>query len=123
MSLFVCGKFTLHGGDQSDWLIDCTALTLDDLDTLASMVSTRLCAFRSVYGIPLGGVLFAAALGRYKRTYGTTLIVDDVLTTGTSMEAAREELRMEHRPAIGVVIFSRGPCPEWVTPIFTAAWS
>jgi hypothetical protein len=45
------------------------------------------------------------------------LIVDDVLTTGASMEAARAKLWPGSLP-LGVVIFARGPCPDWVWPIF-----
>lgn len=43
--------------------------------------------------------------------------MDDVLTTGamTSMEEAR------HGEAIGFVLFARGQCPSWVTPLFTMA--
>lgn len=40
------------------------------------------------------------------------LIVDDVLTTGASMEEARAG-----RPARGMVLFSRmSPWPAWITP-------
>jgi orotate phosphoribosyltransferase len=44
------------------------------------------------------------------------LIVDDVLTTGKSME----EMRKKHSNVltIGVVLFARGKCPKWVEPIF-----
>lgn len=49
------------------------------------------------------------------------LIVDDVLTTGTSMiEAKNKELNNYNEKHIqGVVIFARGEIPNWVSPIFT----
>ena len=44
------------------------------------------------------------------------LIVDDVFTTGASMEAL-------HTPGdIGAVVFARGLCPSWITPLFQM-WS
>lgn len=44
------------------------------------------------------------------------VIVDDVLTTGESME----EMRLHYSSrTIGVVLFARGKCPDWVTPIFS----
>jgi adenine/guanine phosphoribosyltransferase-like PRPP-binding protein len=42
------------------------------------------------------------------------LIVDDVWTTGGSMEEHRAG-----RDAIGAVLFARGPVADWVTPLFT----
>ena len=49
------------------------------------------------------------------RLCGDMLIVDDVLTTGASME--HERARCSGR-TIGVVLFARGPCPEWIHPVF-----
>ena len=45
------------------------------------------------------------------------LIVDDVFTTGSSIE--KERIRSTRRDQIGVVIFARNPTPAWVHPIFT----
>ena len=50
------------------------------------------------------------------------LIVDDVLTTGKSMIERRQQLidhKIKKELIKGVVLFSRGKCPKWVTPIFT----
>ncbi|KKL20362.1 hypothetical protein LCGC14_2456230, partial [marine sediment metagenome] len=44
----------------------------------------------------------------------TLLIVDDVLTTGASME----KQRAGRTNTIGAVIFARGDCPAWVKPLF-----
>ena len=71
--------------------------------------------FREVIGIPEGGVRFAQALERYKQGGYPTLIVDDVLTTGASMEAIRKK---RGRDSIGIVLFARGECPNWITPLF-----
>ncbi len=110
--LFQSGTFTLHSGSQSAWKIDCDSLTNDDLETLAQMAAEILPAFGEVIGVPEGGLRFAEALRRYSRL-GPTLIADDVLTTGGSME----RFHMVGTD-LGVVIFARGKCPDWVTPLF-----
>jgi hypothetical protein len=114
--MFESGKFTLHSGGKNNFRINCASLTWIDLAALAEMVAPKLKPFGQVYGIPRGGVRFSQALGRY-RTTGPRLVVDDVFTTGASMED-------EHTDGDqGLVIFSRVPwarVPEWIYPIFTA---
>jgi hypothetical protein len=113
LSLFRMGAFTSHSGIRLQWKIDCDALTDADLHALAFVLSQRL-AFSSVVGIPRGGLRLAAALEPFVTT-GPTLIVDDVLTTGRSMD----EMRKQHPGSIGAVIFARGRCPHWIFPIFS----
>jgi len=117
MSLFAHGKFESHSGLTLPWKIDCDALTDDDLRVLAAEIATRI-KFGQVVGVPRGGLRLAYMLEYYITTrHPVTLIIDDVLTTGQSMEQFRAG-----KEAIGVVIFARGPCPPWVKPIFTL-WS
>lgn len=115
--LFIDSEFTSHSGLLLPFKIDCDALTDGDLDTLAAAIARRVRAFRSALGVPRGGVRLADALRPYAagvRTY-PFLIVDDVLTTGKSMEEARDRAGAN---SIGAVIFARGPCLEWITPLF-----
>jgi orotate phosphoribosyltransferase len=112
MNLFQRAWFQLHSGQSSEWKIDCDALTDDDMIGLASMLSEILPPFGRVEGVPTGGLRLADTMLRY-RSDGPLLIVDDVLTTGASMEAHRHD-----RQAIGAVIFARGRCPWWVIPLF-----
>lgn len=119
MSLFRSGYFPLHSGGVSPWKIDCDALTDEDTATLAAMLYERLPSFGAVEGIPQGGLRLAAALRPYReahRAYADDplLIVDDVATTGASLERHRAG-----RPAIGAVIFARCPVPPWVTALFS----
>lgn len=111
--LFRRGDFKLHSGDMSRFKIDCDALTDEDITCLAEMIGTGF-SFSRVIGIPRGGLRLAEALLPYCDDgdgFGT-LIVDDVLTTGRSMREA-------YIPgAFGVVIFARGWCDPWITPIF-----
>lgn len=112
-ALFQRGDFTLHSGEKSGIKIDCDALTDTDLDTIAWMLVGRLPAFGSVEGVPQGGLRLARILERYT-TMGHPLIVDDVYTTGASMEAQRGD-RMAH----GAVIFARREPPPWIVPLLT----
>lgn len=111
--LFRTGDFSLSGGARTTWKIDCDALTPADLSTIAALIAERLPAFGSVEGVPRGGLRLAKALEGFA-TSGPPLIVDDVLTTGGSMERQRGG-----REALGAVIFSRGACPDWIMPLFT----
>lgn len=113
-NLFQSGDFRLHSGGRSGFKIDCDALTEADWDTLAAMIASRF-VFGMVEGVPRGGLKLAQALYAYAQTpHNGLLIVDDVLTTGGSMAAQRAG-RLNAR---GVVVFARGVCPPWVTPLW-----
>lgn len=112
MSLFIQGGFRLHSGAFSAWKIECDNLTDEDIETIALMLSEALPRFGSVEGIPRGGLRIAEALEPYVTT-GLPLVVDDVLTTGRSMEEQRAG-----REVLGAVIFQRGRGLSWVTPLF-----
>lgn len=111
-TLFQLGRFTLASGLQSIWKMNCEFLMIEDWETLASIAAAILPAFGSVEGVPLGGLVFAEKLKKYI-TEGPLLIVDDVLTTGGSMEKLRNG-----REAIGIVAFARGVCPNWIKPLW-----
>lgn len=110
MALFRRGNFKLHSGQQSGWKVDCDALVDEDWVTAAWMISRKL-TFSRVIGIPTGGLRLAYFLSEYTSRTGPTLIVDDVFTTGGSMEEARQKV---HGPCIGYVVFARGKRPDWV---------
>lgn len=116
-NLFQSGDFTLHSGQRSNFKIDCDALTDADWETLAVMAVERLEYFTAVEGVPRGGLKLAAALEKHKTTCADfepqLLIVDDVLTTGASMEKQRAD-----RDTTGIVVFARGPLLPWVKALF-----
>lgn len=116
MNLFQLGNFTLHSGATSAWKIDCDALTDDDLAALAVMAAEQLSPFSIVVGVERGGVRFAQAMHKHVDPDGIVLIVDDVLTTGASMEEIRKRWSDEH--TMGLVIFARSQPPGWVTALF-----
>jgi hypothetical protein len=75
--------------------------------------------FQSAIGIPRGGVM----LGSYLNEYSTQnpndpyLIVDDVLTTGGSMEVFRKE-HFSGKETFAWVVFGRGFPPQWCRALF-----
>ena len=114
-NLFAWGEFKAHSGETLGWKIDCDALSDDDIATLARIISTSVGSFSDVEGVPRGGVRLAKALTAYMTPpTGPLLIVDDVCTTGRSLEEHRAG-----RDAVGYVIFSRGGLPAWAQALFT----
>jgi orotate phosphoribosyltransferase len=116
VSLFTLGEFTLHSGRTSNYKIDCDFLTDDDIATAAALLAERVPPFRSVIGIPRGGLRLAAALGPYVSDEGVILLADDVFTTGGSLTTER---RNHWDSTHGAVIFSRALTPDWVTSLFS----
>ena len=104
-NLFQLGNFLLHSGKESNFKIECDALTDQDWWALARMIADR-CQFRSVIGIPRGGALLANRLRScIDRTARNDLVVDDVWTTGGSMGVYLNF----GGPVIGYVVFARSP--------------
>lgn len=125
MSLFQKKEFISHSGNLLDWKIDCDALSDEDITALAYTISRHF-SFKKVVGIPRGGERLAEALEEYENEdYWATLVIDDVMTTGASMEDTRLSLYAEntekHFSVLGIVIFSRmvaEDCPSWIYPVF-----
>jgi orotate phosphoribosyltransferase len=117
MGLFVPRSFVGHAGGELSFKIECDALDEEDYSALAQIISRKI-TFSRVIGVPSGGLPLARALTKYCSESGPLLIVDDVLTTGTSMEEARQQAGDHYKSVVGVVIFSRGVCPNWIKPIF-----
>ena len=116
MSLFNTGDFVLHSGKKSNFLIDCDSLTDEDLNALAKRVAQTV-TFSNVIAIPPnGGLRFAFALAPYADPKESkNLIVDDVYTTGGSMEEMKKKIGGD---PIGVVIFARSKPNWWIKALF-----
>lgn len=118
MSLFKLGKIILNSEKESDFKIECDALTDEDIECLAAIIAKKF-SFRSVNGVPTGGDRLANALRPYITFDGydlPDLLVDDVLTTGESIKKFRDIYKITN--CLGIVIFARGECPRWVHPLF-----
>ena len=124
MTLFREGWFTGSSGLDLFGKIDCDALTDEDLHCCALWILNKLGdTWSGVEGVPTGGKrLSNIILGIMKfDMQAPFLIVDDVMTTGKSMELFKDEIRnnlKEPRHIKGAVIFQRGASKYWVTPLF-----
>tara|TARA_E500000331_G_scaffold48309_1_gene41227 strand:+ start:838 stop:1257 length:420 start_codon:yes stop_codon:yes gene_type:complete len=112
--LFTWGKFISHAGNKLNFKIECDALSSDEWDCLASMIMEyQDTPFRSVEGIPRGGVPLAKALEKYAtgKEEHQPMIVDDIYTTGKSFDDYMEEHYPGNLHAWGWkwVVFQRGP--------------
>lgn len=116
MSIFVKGPVKLHSVFMSDFKIDCDALTDEDIQTVAYLLSRRCPSFGEVHGIPRGGLRLAEAMKMYV-SEGPPLIVDDVYTTGRSFKEFMWDFQLQK--VRGAVIFARNACPSWITPLFS----
>lgn len=120
MGLFSLGQYKLHSGSFSPWKIDCDVFTDKDIECIADLIAERVTPFSYVVGIPRGGSRLADALRQHGQDVPSTLlIVDDVLTTGKSMEEFRLQMAKDTEMYIkGAVIFARGKCSDWITPLW-----
>tara|TARA_B100001250_G_scaffold324199_1_gene287731 strand:+ start:101 stop:505 length:405 start_codon:yes stop_codon:yes gene_type:complete len=120
--LFQEQDFIGHSGDPLTWKIECDALFPTEWKCIAKMImdyETR--PFCSAVGIPRGGV----ELGRWLNEYSTGnfddpyLIVDDVLTTGGSMDEFTNSYFRNRKPNyFGWVVFARNKPQHWVKTLF-----
>ena len=120
--LFQSVNFKSHSGLNLTWKIEMDAL--DDLEwqTIARMIIEATPPFREAVGIPRGGVKLGDMLNEHATgNEGDPIcIVDDVLTTGESMEYFLSQYQRNRRPftAIGWVVFARTMPPLWVKALF-----
>ena len=118
--LFSEQDFVGHSGDELHWKIECDALFPSEWKCIARMIMEyEKRPFQAAIGIPRGGV----ELGRWLNEYSTGnpdhpyLIVDDVLTTGGSMNEFREE-HFKEKKSFGWVAFARKKPQPWVNALF-----
>ena len=110
------GWFRSHSGLELPWKIELDEWPDFVWRSIAELIGTRV-NFSDVIGVPTGGLKLARYLEEWRtKSVVRRLIVDDVLTTGASMEALRRD-----PTDLGVVVFARGPLPTWVLSIFTVS--
>lgn len=128
VGLFQVGQFQFSSGVRSPFKFECDEMTDDEIAALAFLGSHQICHFADVVPVPKGksgseidnAKRFAKALDRYaKPGYGITLLVDDVLTTGASMEAARA--KCGSAITVGLVMFAYKRPASWITPVLQAS--
>lgn len=115
MDLFKNGNFVSRSGVNLSFKIECDALTDNDIKCIADFIASKI-EFYDVYGIPSGGTRLEMALEKHKTKSDIFLIVDDVLTTGKSMEF--EKNKRFDKKVIGWVIFARSKPHHWINSMF-----
>tara|TARA_B100000945_G_C20407237_1_gene610683 strand:+ start:641 stop:1084 length:444 start_codon:yes stop_codon:yes gene_type:complete len=121
--LFVEEDFIGHSGGELHWKIECDALFPNEWKCIAKMIMEHeKRPFQAAIGIPRGGI----TLSKYLNEYSTQnpedpyLIVDDVLTTGGSMNYFVEQYFRNREPNeyFGWVVFSRKSPASWIKALF-----
>lgn len=120
------GDFKSHSGLTLPWKVNCDSFTNKDWKSVARIIRNKF-RFGSVYGIPTGGTKLAIACRKHIVEGYPSIIVDDVMTTGTSMNEMRDKVLEETKeePLVGIVVFDRGIYTEdvsWIWPIFKVSW-
>ena len=121
--MFKFKPFKSHAGKPLNWKIECDTLAQEDIDCLADLISMTH-SYKNVDHPPtksanLINLVSKLALRTSPDGDYDYLIVDDILTTGKSMNEIYEHLHIGHsKKTKGVVIFARSECPHWITPIF-----
>ena len=121
--MFKFKPFKSHAGKSLCWKIEFDDLSQDDIDCLADVISTTH-SYRNVEHPPTKSANLINLVGKLALHISLDgdydyLIVDDVLTTGKSMEDIYIHLAENHGKRIkGVVIFARSDCPHWIEPVF-----
>ena len=123
--LFVEEDFKSHAGLDLHWKIEMDALDEEEWKCIARMIMEyQTTPFQAAIGIPRGGLKLSGYLNEYSSQTNRDpyLIVDDVLTTGGSMEEYKKEYftnkDKERKDTIGWVVFSRKQPAKWIKTLF-----
>lgn len=125
-NLIQLGNFVLNSSAKSTFKLECDQFIEDNIDGLVALIRQMAGPFSAVSGVPRGGLRLMKALQPFVSLDGPHLLVDDVLTTGGSMERMRDTIlaisgvTVVERPHFvkGVVVFARGQCPYWISAVF-----
>ena len=123
IDLFQKIDFTSHPGLDLTWKIEMDALSHREWECISHMIRELSPPFREAIGIPRGGNVLGKLLNRHGtgKEEDPICIVDDVLTTGMSMNTYREEMdieRWQKSCALGWVVFARVRPPKWIKALF-----
>ena len=118
--LFVEEDFKSHAGLDLHWKIEMDALDEAEWKCIARMIMEyQTEPFQAAIGIPRGGLKLSGYLNEYstQSPKDPYLIIDDVLTTGGSMEEFKEE-HFKNKKVVGWVVFSRKKPATWIKTLF-----
>ena len=118
IDLFQKVDFESHAGADLSWKIEMDALSVHEWKCISHIIMDFSKPFQKAIGIPRGGTVLGKILDKYSTGKSTDpiCIVDDVLTTGMSME--EEKKKYTDIGVIGWVVFARGSVPFWIDALF-----
>ena len=121
--LFIEEDFIGHSGGELHWKKEMDALENAEWKCIAKMImeyETR--PFQAAIGIPRGGLTLSSYLNEHstQNPEDPYLIVDDVLTTGGSMNYFVEQYFRNREPNeyFGWVVFARKKPAAWIKALF-----
>ena len=119
IDLFQRVDFTSHAGLDLSWKIEMDALSENEWKCIAHMIMELSQPFQAAIGIPRGGLKLSGYLHEYstQNPADPYLIVDDVMTTGGSIEEYKKE-HFSDKYVIGCVFFARSHVPIWCDALF-----
>ena len=119
VDLFQKVDFKSHAGLDLSWKIEMDALSENEWKCIAHMITELSQPFRAAIGIPRGGLKLSGYLNDHstQKESDPYLIVDDVMTTGGSMEVFKKE-HFNDKYVIGWVVFARSKVPIWCDALF-----
>ena len=119
IDLFQKVDFKSHAGLDLSWKIEMDALSENEWKCIAHMITELSQPFRAAIGIPRGGLKLSGYLNEHgtQKESDPYLIVDDVMTTGGSMEVFKKE-HFNDKYVIGWVVFARSKVPIWCDALF-----
>ena len=118
--LFIEEDFIGHSGGELHWKIEMDALDDAEWKCISRMIiEYQQEPFQAAIGIPRGGLKLSGYLHEYstQNPADPYLIVDDVMTTGGSMEEYKKE-HFNDKYVIGWVVFARSKVPIWCDALF-----
>lgn len=119
IDLFQKIDFKSHSGLDLSWKLEMDALTNNEWKCIAHMIMDYSKPFQAAIGIPRGGIKISQYLNEYATGISTDpyMLVDDVMTTGGSMENYKKE-HLKNNHVMGWVVFARGSVPIWCDALF-----
>lgn len=128
-------EFSLHSGGKSFWKVDCDSLRPSELVIISGKIREMVGPYTRVVAVnsSLGSIVYdlrahMLSIKQVTPRVHTTLIIDDVYTTGASLISTYEVVEQEYKNAgleeyeiKAVVLFNRSgnSLPYWAHALFT----
>lgn len=119
--MLVYRNFRASSGVILPWKLNLDTLNATDIDALACIINDHV-TFSSVV-LPRTSSAFLRDLAETLRSFKMwqnkpVMLLDDVWTTGATLNKLYAACYTPTQQVVGVVIFARGATPDWVWSVF-----